>query len=436
MSEIFESDRCQASIETTTRSTRKRQTAEDSITILTSKGPLLTKMIWWEPRPTAEDDSAGRWNIVPYGNAKSFRISERAVGNIEELADVLAEIEQDPRSCVVRGKPAEGIDREHAYRRVHPRTAKDGTIEPATLCAAGHHWVPLDIDSLSCPEGIDPVRQPDQTVEHVVGHLPEEFHGVTCWWAFTSGQQVKPGIRIRLFFWSDRPLEDWQLKTWLGKRIQQDGIPQTKWKQRYPVDLAIFAAAQPIYVATPHFFGYRPDPVPVRSGVWRGDRDSITPPEITPKITSNPGNTRKIIPAPETTPKNTSVIAFETPTPRLVGYEIRGYEAHRARIGDHEGGDAFHGPIKAAVAAYIARHGSSVDTGWMRADLERAIREAPRDLSAHNDGYVAFRIRDLDTLITAISELQKAKEAGRQQFADCKPTYPPKATTTSPRTSG
>jgi hypothetical protein len=56
-----------------------------------------------------------------------------------------------------------------------------------------------------------------------------------------------------------------------------------------------------------------------------------------------------------------------------------GYDAYRRPIGDHEGGDGFFRPIKSAVASYLARHGSSVDTAWLQDDLEQAIRDAPRD---------------------------------------------------------
>jgi hypothetical protein len=98
-----------------------------------------------------------------------------------------------------------------------------------------------------------------------------------------------------------------------------------------------------------------------------------------------------------------------------------GYEYHRSRIGDHEMGGGFFGPIKSAVAAWIAHHGAVADTAWLRADLERAIREAPRDPAKHDDGYVEVRIADLDPLIEAIAELQAAKES---ENAPLQPTYP------------
>jgi len=147
-----------------------------------------------------------------------------------------------------------------------------------------------------------------------------------------------------------------------------------------------------------------PDPVPFRSGIWRGDRNAITPPEIT---RMKPG-----------------VRAPATGTLGCQDSDGGGYGAHRARIGDHDGGDGFHGPVKAAVAAYIARHGSSIDTERLRADLECAIRAATRDPAEHSDAYIEFRVDDLDTLIPAIVELQASGEAGRRAIEECEPTYP------------
>jgi hypothetical protein len=97
-----------------------------------------------------------------------------------------------------------------------------------------------------------------------------------------------------------------------------------------------------------------------------------------------------------------------------------GYEHHRARIGDGEGRDGFYGPLKAAIGAWLRYHGSEVDTAWLRADLERAMREAPRDPALHPDDYIAFRCgRDLGNLIAAVRAAQAADET-----AAIEPTYP------------
>ena len=350
----------------------------DTITVMTTKGPLATKSISHQPD--------GKWIVTPYGNAKVFGISEQAVGGIYELAAALTSIERNPRSFIVRGAPVEGIDRQHAYRRLHPRKDKDGTVVTATLRSASRHWVALDVDSIPCADWLDAVNDPDRAVEYVVEHLPAEFEGATCWWQFTASQQIKPGIRMRLFFWSDVALADWQLKQWLSP---------------YPADKAIFAAAQPIYVARPIFVDIQ-DPVPVRSGIWRGDRDAITPPTIS-KI---------------------DIIKKRSTQQRHGGHIGGGYEAFRSAIGDHDSGDGFHQPIKSAVASYIAAHGSSVDTRWLRNDIDQAIRCAPRDLDKHPDHYIETRIRDLDTLIPRILEMQRLSESARLDIQECEPTYP------------
>jgi hypothetical protein len=369
----------------------------DSITIMITKGRVVaTKRITLRP-------GAVKPEIQEYDRAKHFSIREVPAGNIYEFALLLREIEKRPDVFIVRGKPASGVDRNHTLRRLHPRTNPDGTVTPRTFDPAPRRWIPFDLDALPAPDWLDPLDDPDQTVEFAVGHLPAEFHGVTVRWAFTSGQGVKPGIRLRLFFWADRPLEDWELRVWLGERVPQEGVPPRRWPRRYPIDLSIFSPAQPIYVAWPVFVGMI-DPVPVRSGLWRGDRDTVTPPKI--------GKDRSVSP---------SVVANSGPR-----WEGGGYETHRARIGDHEGGDGFFGPIKSSVASYLARHGSSVDPSWLRADLERAIREAPRDAEKHPDAYVEARVRDLDSLIAAFVRIQGEDEVSRQPHR-VEATYPPPA---------
>jgi hypothetical protein len=143
------------------------------------------------------------------------------------------------------------------------------------------------------------------------------------------------------------------------------------------------------------------DPVPVRSGLWVGDRDAIIPPTIG---------------------KASGKRAGRSVTVKLPGTVERddrdacgGYEYYRSSIGDLEGGGGFFVPIKSAVASFIARNGVSADMHWLEDDLARAIREAPRDPAKHSADYIETRVRDLGTLIQAIVELQRASEASRQQ---------------------
>jgi len=345
----------------------------DFVSVLSTKGPLATKRI--------TDGPAGRI-IESYGRATWFALQEHGVYGVDSLAALLTALEHAPTRFIIRGQPKDGVDYRRAQRRVRDRRNADGSTTTATFEPAARQWIALDLDRMACPDWLDPVFEPDRTVEYVVSRLPVEFHDARCWWQFTASQCIKPGISLRLFFWADRPLSDAELKLWLADA---------------PVDHAIFSPAQPIYVARPIFVGMI-DPVPFRSGIWRGDRDAITPPTI-----------ERQKPRP---------VAVSAP---FTGEPGSGYEYYRSCIGDHPGGRGFHGPIKSAVAAWIGHHGAAADTAWLRADLERAIREAPRDPAKHDDGYVEIRVADLDPLIEAIKELQADKEA---ESAPLQPAYP------------
>ena len=373
----------------------------DFVTVLTAKGGRhATKLIICR-------QDRGFPEIVPYDSMKSFSAIEEKISGIDDLGALLDRISGSRSAFIVRGRVAEGVDRSRMLRRTRARR-RGGIVEPPTLEAAAHYWIPIDLDALPCPNWLDPVHEPDQTVEYAVSKLPDAFHRTTCLWAFTSSQGIKPGINLRLFFWADQPLSDEELKVWLAERVPAAGQPRTKWPRRWPLDSALFSPAQPIYTAAPIIVGMA-DPVPVRSGLWVGDRDAVIPPTVARLRGNSAGGpvTAKLPGIPESDDRD----------------GCSGYEYYRASIGDHEGGGGFFVPIKSAVASYITRNGVSADMHWLEDDLTRAIREAPRDLAKHSTNYIEDRIRDLGPLIQAIVELQRASEASRQQH-ECEPTYP------------
>jgi hypothetical protein len=300
--------------------------------------------------------------IIGYDDAKHFTVVERPVASIDDAAELLAKVERQPHYMMIRGRPLPDIDRDHALRR-KLNGRDDGS---ACFEAAPHHVIPLDLDSVECPEGCDPL-DPETAVKIVAARLPSEFYGVTCWWQFTSSAGLKAGIRLRLFFWGSRPTTDAELKAWLPKSI---------------VDHAIFDPVQPIYVANP-IFEEGADPVPVRSGLLRGQRDVV---EVPDEIEADAG-----------------------------GHPALGYAGWRAVIGDHLGGKGFNAPIKAAIAAWIGKHGAEHPTTWLRADIEKAIREA--DASNHAADYIAKKIADLDRLIAWTLEQEALKPPKQSQAA-------------------
>ena len=363
----------------------------------------------------SRDKETGAVHVENYGRAKSFMVDVYGLTNIRLMAKGLANVESWSNSFLIRGHSLNGEQIQKTFRRIHTRKLEDGTVEEATFESAAHHWVPLDIDSLPCPDGMDPINDPGAAVEHIVTHLPPEFHGVTCFWQHTSSAGMKPGIRMRLYFWADRLLSDEDLKTWLG-------ATDDAGQRLYPVDLSIFSPVQPIYTAKPTFDGVT-DPVPQRCGLWEGDRDEITAPVIVkaPQATAHRHSNSN------TPTSGSGTAASGTARPAYNPAGGGGYDGHRGRIGDHEAGGGFHGPIKAAVAAWLARNCAAVDPAWLRADLEAAIRVADR--SKHDAAYIEVRIGDLDPLIAAIRRLQATKDAA-------KPEQPPEATSPKPTFDG
>jgi hypothetical protein len=333
----------------------------DVVTVLTTHGPLMTKRI--------SRGAAGEPILRDYDDAKHFDMASAEIRGVDDLAAKLDNL--TARQCVVLGRVIDGVETRNVRRLLYPDSK---TGEPATLESAPHYWLPIDLDAVDCPAGLDPIGHPEDAVDHVVAELmPAELRGVDVYWQLTSGAGFKPGIRLRLVFWCDRELTGAEMKRWLG---------------RCPgVDASIYTANQPIYFAKPIFEGID-DPVPRRSGIRRGVRRLVSPPEAIPEASRLNGGS--------------------------AGSTTIGYKAWCSRIGDHDAGEGFFEPIKRAVASWVATNSAGADTGWLRRDLEQVIRAAPRDPGAHPDAYIETRVRDLGTLIPWVVARQATEEVERK----------------------
>ena len=112
-------------------------------------------------------------------------------------------------------------------------------------------------------------------VKHAVTHLPPEFATANCWWQFSSSMGMKPGIRLHLWYWLHRAIDENEAKTWLAS---------------YPVDLALYNPVQPHYVAKPVFEDGIADPVTARSGLLDPTKtmsDTVAVPNSFPPINAN-----------------------------------------------------------------------------------------------------------------------------------------------------
>ena len=328
----------------------------DRITILTSvNGRHAAKQFKRNPK-------TGEIQNRSYDRERHFRVEEIEISDITDLAAALTRLAKQPHDFVIRGRPLPGINRKYARRLLHrdPRTGDEATFE-----AVPRHWLPIDLDHVPAGALVDPVNDPNDAIEYLVGLLPPELHDATCWWQFTSSQSL-PGhtdtLSARLWFWSEALLDDATLKRWAAVANRDTKL----------IDPALFSPVQPHYVASPSFEGMS-DPLPVRCGLRRGLEESVA-------LIIPPADVRD----PE--------------QPGTQGYEPgAGVHAYLAQIGGPEG---FRLPIIRAVGSYISIYGSRADTEPLKAAVRAAIaRGAPGNHTAEQiERYCSNRY--LDDLIS------------------------------------
>lgn len=227
---------------------------QSSITVLTcaEKGKKATKAFKMSPDGTIEKKS--------FNAGKLFTHESVSVSNIEELSTLIEGLVGSPDKFIIRGQIKADMP-DVVRRKTHePDSAFDAVSQP---------WVMLDIDKQLCPEYFDPANNPDEVVKWIQDMLPKDFHNRTCFWKFSSSQGVysdKKTVSIHLYYWLDRVVSD------------------AEWKRYFkslstPVDSALFSPVQIHYTANP-IFENMSDPLPNRSGIFRGEFDVVNVPEI------------------------------------------------------------------------------------------------------------------------------------------------------------
>lgn len=219
----------------------------DFITVVSTLGPTLTK--------TYKSDGS----VEPYGDAASFKVHQYAVSNLAELSEKLTKLETKHTGCVIRGK---FIGPDHAEKG-----SKSGTFKRNNnnFTDCPHHWFMVDIDKYE-PGFADPVHEPvDAIKDFIAEQLPAFFKDVSFHWQLSSSAGM-PGkehiLKAHVWFWSDTPYTSADMYAWaqtIGPRV----------------DKAVYRRVQAHYTASPIFEEGVTDPVPVRSGLYQGARDSV-----------------------------------------------------------------------------------------------------------------------------------------------------------------
>lgn len=128
-----------------------------------------------------------------------------------------------------------------------------------------HRLIVHDIDQA---EGDHIAQTLEERVLFARNLLPDQFRNAECVGAVTSSAGFKKGLRVRLFFWNDRP--------YLPKDLK-------RYFRACPfVDDSIYSAVQPIFIAGPLIEDNTPDPFPVRVIHIAGEQLSFDPTQPSP----------------------------------------------------------------------------------------------------------------------------------------------------------
>ncbi len=132
---------------------------------------------------------------------------------------------------------------------------------------SGLQWMAVDLDDLPMPPDVAPLDDPERAVNAIIEkYLPACFQNVSYHyqWSNSAGIHGWDKVRLHLWYWMDRPIQDKNLHAW-AKKLNSN-YPHAKKL----IDPAVYVSTQPHYTASPILEGFDTDPCPMRSGlVWR-----------------------------------------------------------------------------------------------------------------------------------------------------------------------
>jgi hypothetical protein len=236
-----------------------------------------------------EAGKKGLYNKVETNRPYMVQLEDIPVANIFELSKYLLELEPYAHQYIVRGAILPDVKPTELVRAIKRQYDKD----TPTLKDTARRWALLDIDSVPCPDHIDPITDPKSAIDYILTVLPTPFRNSTFHWQFSGSQSIRlteaptPALlKIHLWFWFDQLVSEAELKAYL-KQFSIDGNPM--------FDLNMYSGNQPYYTANPVFLGGAKDPLPVRSGLRIGNTNVVTLPEYEPPVqtTSKPQHKHK-----------------------------------------------------------------------------------------------------------------------------------------------
>jgi len=168
-------------------------------------------------------------NVIAYDQVKYYNFFEQEIDDLQALYSLSIAMLDKPRCCYLRCIVKDKSKRKHVRRLANS--------DEATLISGRFNWFAIDVDKF---EGKASGNLVSDALTVIYKGLPSRFHDVECFAMATAGYGIKPGIRLRLFYWSD-------------KVVSNKDIHRTLMKSEC-VDPAIYQnPVQPIYTASPLF---------------------------------------------------------------------------------------------------------------------------------------------------------------------------------------
>lgn len=211
----------------------------------------------------ASEAPDGSVHLDGYDAGRFYAVRQVPVDGPRTLAAALDDVSRDPRSFLIRAEPREGVDLRRCRRLLHDKTEDDGTVTAAAFREVPRRYVVVDFDKVPGPYRFNPCDG-EMAAAYCKTLLPAPFRRASCWWGLSSSAGFKPGVKIKLAFWLDRPMTGAELDRLL------EGAPH---------DPSVLRPVQPIYVARPILRGVQ-SPVRQRTGLDEDLHDVVPVPAL------------------------------------------------------------------------------------------------------------------------------------------------------------
>jgi hypothetical protein len=187
-----------------------------------------------------------------YDSPYRFDATAVPVSGLLDLLELLRQILPLHDRCVVRGELLAGA-KASGIRRLVYTDKKTG--DAPTLQDVPRRWLAVDWDGICRPDDVE-AADLERCGDIALDTMPRVFQRTSCIVQASANHGIKPGCRLRGWFWCDRALTGREIMRWLAGT---------------PCDPSVWRPAQPIYTAAPVFAPGRTEHLRSRLTLFPGE---------------------------------------------------------------------------------------------------------------------------------------------------------------------